>query len=164
MSNIYQIGQEYLELSEILQDNGGELTEELELRLAINESNLVEKSTGYIQVIKSLDSENDIIDSEIKRLQGLKSNRTKTINRLKETVKDAMLIFGKDKIETPLYKITFRSSKSVEIYDADLLPPECLKVEVVTKPISKTDIKKLIDSGKEIPGAKVVENRNLQIK
>jgi len=164
MSNIYQIGQEYLELSEILQDNGGELTEELELRLAINESNLVEKSTGYIQVIKSLDSENDIIDSEIKRLQGLKSNRTKTINRLKETVKDEMLIFGKDKIETPLYKITFRSSKSVEIYDADLLPPECLKVEVVTKPISKTDIKKLIDSGKEIPGAKVVENRNLQIK
>lgn len=164
MSNIYQIGQEYLELSEILQDNGGELTEELEVRLAINESNLVEKSTGYIQVIKSLDAENDIIDSEIKRLQGLKSNRTKTINRLKETVKDAMLIFGKDKIETPLYKITFRSSKSVEIYDADLLPPECLRVEVVTKPISKTDIKKLIDSGKEIPGAKVVENRNLQIK
>ena len=162
MSNIYQIKNEYLQISELLQENGGELTEEIEQALAINEQNLLEKSTGYVQVIKKLDAEVDIIKSEIKRLQGLKDSREKTIERMKQTVSDAMETYEKTTLETPLYKISFRSSKSVEIFDESLLPDNCKKVEV--KPISKTEIKKLIESGQEVPGAKIVENKNLTIK
>jgi hypothetical protein len=162
MSNIFQIQKEYLQISEMLQENGGELTEEIEQLLLINESSLLTKSTGYCQVIKNLDSELLIIDSEIKRLQGLKDSRKKTIERLKESIANAMITFDKDVIETPLYKISFRASKSVQIFDENILPDNCKKIEI--KPISKTEIKKMIDSGIKIPGARIVENKNLTIK
>ena len=162
MANIFQIQSEYIQLMNDIQEQDGELTQELSDRLAIVESDLQTKTQGYVSVIKTLDAECDIIDLEIKRLQSLKKVRNNTIERLKNAISQAMNTFEIDKIETPLNKITFRNSKSVNIIDVEMLPNTCVIIE--RKPISKTEIRKLIESGIEVSGAEIVESKSLQIK
>lgn len=56
-----------------------------------------------------------------------------------------------------------RDSVAVSIDDEKALPADFVVETVTTKP-DKTAIKKAIQSGQEVSGASLVENRNLQIK
>jgi hypothetical protein len=160
---IYQIEQSYNQLAEELIDNGGELTPELSEALAITEEQLQNKSVAYSFVIKQIDSEVDIIDAEIKRLQAMKKTRENASERLKANIKHAMELFNIDEIKTPLVKINFRKSEAVEVDDVNQLPAS-YKVVKVTEQADKAAIKSALESGIEIPGCRIIENRNLQIK
>lgn len=159
--SLYQIEKEYRELAAELIENGGEVTEEQEKALQITQEQLQTKAVNYGFVIKQIDGEVSMIDAEIKRLQGLKKSRVNSIQRLKDTLSNAMTIFEIDEIKTPLITVNFRKSKSVKV-NVDDLPDNCVIIE--RKPISKTEIKKKIESGEEITGAELVTNRNIQIK
>ena len=161
--NIYNIQSEYQQLVNQLIENGGELTPELELALQINKDNFHSKSENYAYITKQFDGEIDIIDNEIKRLQQAKKSREKTIQRLKDTIELAMITFDIDKIETPLIKISFRKSESVEVTDVNELPNE-FKVIKVTESADKLKIKDALKSGMFIEGCSIKTNRNLQIK
>ena len=160
---IYQIEQSYNQLAEELIDNGGELTPELSEALAITEEQLQNKSVAYSFVIKQIDSEVDIIDAEIKRLQAMKKTRENASERLKANIKHAMELFNIDEIKTPLVKINFRKSEAVEVDDVNQLPAP-YKVVKVTEQADKMAIKEAIKNGAEIIGCRIVANRNLQIK
>ncbi len=58
--------------------------------------------------------------------------------------------------------ISFRASKAVDVYDMSILPEAFLKFAEPTA--DKTAIKKSIEEGRNIPGAVLVENSNIQIK
>lgn len=162
MKSIFEISKEYITIIDELEINGGEVTEGIETALAINEGELKQKGVAYVAVIKSLDSEVEIIESEIKRLTALKKARNSIISNLKDRLSNAMQQYGIDEIKTELVKINFRKSKSVNIYDESILPDNCKIVTVST--ISKTELKKRIDAGEKIAGVEIVENLNLQIK
>ena len=161
--SIYQIEQSYNQLAEELIDNGGELTTELSEALAITEEQLQNKSVAYSFVIKEMDAEIDIIDAEIKRLQAMKKTRENASERLRANIKHAMELFNIDEIKTPLVKINFRKSEAVEVDDVNQLPAS-YKVVKVTEQADKMAIKEAIKNGAEIPGCRIVANRNLQIK
>ena len=161
--NIFNIQSEYQQLVNQLIENGGELTPELELALQINKDNFHSKSENYGYITKQFDGEIDIIDNEIKRLQQAKKSREKTIERLKATIEMAMNTFDIDKIETPLIKISFRKSESVEVTDVNELPNE-FKVIKLTETADKLKIKDALKSGIFIEGCSIKTNRNLQIK
>jgi hypothetical protein len=161
--NIYKIQHEYQLLVNELIENGGELTPELELALQINKDNFHSKSENFAYVTKQFDAEMDIIDNEIKRLQQAKKSREKTIQRLKDTIELAMLTFDVNKIETPLIKISFRNSESVEVTDVNDLPNE-FKTIKLTETADKLKIKDALKSGMFISGCSIKSNRNLQIK
>ena len=163
MSSIFKIQSEYQQLVNELIDNGGELTPELELNLQITKDNFHSKSENYAFITRQFDAEMDIIDNEIKRLQQAKKTREKAIDRLKANIEMAMNTFEVDKIETPLIKISFRKSESVEIEDVNQLPNE-YKVIKVTEAADKFKIKDAIKAGIEIIGCYLKTNRNLQIK
>jgi hypothetical protein len=160
--NIYQIEQEYLVLSNDIIEAGGEITPELETALAINKEQLQNKGINYGFVIKSLENDISTIEEEIKRLNALKSSRTKTTELLKSTIKQAMQLYGIEEIKTPTLKINFRKSESVEIDDT-ILNENYFNHKVVSTP-DKTRIKEAIKSGKNITGAVLNVNFNLQIK
>ena len=105
----------------------------------------------------------DIIDNEIKRLQQAKKTREKAIERLKANIEMAMNTFEVDKIETPLIKISFRKSESVEVEDVNNLPNE-FKVIKLSETADKLKIKDAIKSGILIEGCSIKTNRNLNIK
>jgi hypothetical protein len=161
--NIYQIEQEYISLAESIINNGGEVDEATEQALAINKDQLEQKGRGYGFVVKQLENDCDIIDSEIARLRALKDSRSKTIDKLKETVKNAMELYDITEIKTATLKINFRKSESVEIFDEALLTPEYLTTKTTTTP-NKTAIKDAIKAGSEVQGATIKTNNNLTIK
>lgn len=160
--NIFNIQKEYQNLVNELIENGGELTPELEIALQITKDNFHSKSENYAYITKQFASENDIIDNEIKRLQQAKKAREKTIERLKSTIEYAMNTFEVDKIETPLIKISFRKSESVEVEDVNNLPA-LYKVVKVSETADKLKIKDAIKSGILIEGCTIKTNKNLQI-
>lgn len=146
MKSLFEIGNEYLEIYHLLEDNGGEITPEIETALAINKTNLQEKSQNYISLIKEIEGRSRTVEIEIKRLQSLKKRNDTFVLKLKENIANAMRMLEIDEIRTDLNKINFRKSKSVQIEDIEMLPNDCVIIE--KKPISKTELKKELKTAK----------------
>ena len=160
---LFNITEEFLQIEKALIESGGEIDENTEKTLAINKQDLYKKSEGYVSIINKIDAEVNYIDNEIKRLQNLKKIRKNIIERLKASISNAMTIFGIKIIELQLNKISFRKSKSVSIScDIQDLPDNCKIIKV--EPISKTEIRKMIESGTTIEGVEIIEKKSLQIK
>ena len=68
------------------------------------------------------------------------------------------------KVETPIGTISLKSNPpATDIFDESILPKKFLKEKVTYTP-SKTDIKKALQAGEEVPGARLVINTSLTIK
>lgn len=163
MKNIYNIQQEFLQLESKLIENEGELTPEIETALQINRDDLEHKGIQYGYVIKSLESNNDEIDTEIKRLQAIKKSNSNALERLKTTLSTAMQLFEINELKTATLKVNFRKSESVEIEDIDALSPNFITIKQTINP-DRVAIKEAIRRGEFVSGAKLVTNHNIQIK
>ena len=127
-------------------------------------------------LMKVIDGELSVIDKEIKRLTAEKSAR----EHKKEWLKNRVDYFVKRqfiddngnvneeelhkyKLELPHSKISYRKSDSVEVTDFDKLPEQYIKTKIEKSP-DKVAIKNAIKEGKNIDGAKITTNYNIQIK
>jgi len=159
--SLYNIEQEYLEIANQLED--GELSPELETALAINEQQLQGKAVAYAYVIKESEDTVSAIDSEIKRLQGLKKTEQNKAKRLKETISNAMELYGITEIKTETLRLNFRRSEGV-VGESSNLSDEFLKhVPEAFKP-NLTAIKAALKEGRTVEGYEIEERYNLQIK
>jgi seryl-tRNA synthetase len=150
-----------MELASLLETE--ELTPELEQALVINQDQLQAKANNYAKVIVNIQSDADAIDAEIKRLKAMKESKERAITRLKEAVKNAMLVSNIEKIESPLFKLSIRKSEAVEVDMLEGLPSEFVNIKNVMTP-DKLAIKEAIKRGEFVLGARLVDNFNLQIK
>ena len=141
-----------------IRDN--ETLEELETEL---KNALVNKSEGIIKVIRNQESDLEMVTAEIERLTNLKNKMKKEIENFKSYIKFNMKKMELKKVETSLGNISLRQSTATEIYDEASLPKEFLKEKITYTP-SKTEIKKAIESGQEVKGARLVVNTSLTIK
>ena len=159
--NLYEITRDAQELAFLLETE--ELTPELEAMLVINQEQLQAKAGNYAKVIANIQSDSDAIDQEIKRLKAMKDSKDRAITRLKDALREAMLVSTIDKIESPLFKLSLRRSESVEVDIVEALPSQFVNIKnVVTA--DKVAIKEAIKRGENITGARLIENFNLQIK
>ena len=167
MAALWEITQEFLALASLIEEAGGEATDEVMEELAISRENFAHKADGYAKLILKWDSEVDAASAEIKRIQAIKKTKENAVGRLKETLKTALLIFGQEdskgikRFETPLIKLSTRKSTSIEITDEQALPQEAF---VIKREVSKTAIKELLEAGAAIEGASVKENISVVIK
>lgn len=121
MSNIFNIKQELLSIFDELEENGGELTPELEEQLNITQEEFRDKIKSYSNAVKML--ENDIIDikTEKARLNDLQKSKEKTIERLKKIMIDAVELFGDTTKSGSKYldygtgKVSIRNTQVVEV-------------------------------------------------
>jgi hypothetical protein len=160
---LYQIEQEYLNIVQSIIDAGGEITEEQETALSISKEQLQNKGVCYGFIVKELEGNIDLIDLEIKRLQALKKPLVNSIDRLKNNLTQAMQMFDVTELKTPLLKINFRKSESIEVTDIDLLDADFVKT-TITKAADKIAIKDAIKAEIPVRGAVLITNYNLQIK
>lgn len=160
--SLYKITQKQQELFDFILEAEGEITPDVEESLKINAENFESKARGYIWMIKKLEADNITINEEMNRLERIEKRNNKLIDRLKESMKMALEIFGESKkIDT--FTLSLRKSKSVEIINSELIP-EAYRVVKTTETINKTEIKKAIESGLTVAGATIKENQTLQIK
>lgn len=161
--NLFQIELQYIALAELLINNGGETSDEINEALQINQNDLEAKAKGYGYIIFDIENEVTVIDSEIKRLSALKKSRTNTVERLKTTLSDAMQLFQITEIKTATLKINFRKSESIFIENESLLDARFLTIKTTSTP-NKVAIKEAIKAGETVLGACISENFNLQIR
>ena len=159
--NIFQIGSEYQNIIALIEQNNGDLSEDLHEAYINSRDELNNKAKAYIYVIRNKENHIDNINAEIERLREMKWQTEREIDRIKNYLSLAVDQFGN--FETGLHKISNRISKSVEVTDSNLLPKEYLKEKIELTP-DKNAIKKAIESGSDIPGALLVTKSNLQIK
>ena len=121
--NIWQIQQELLGIFDELEENGGELTPELEEQLCITQETLKDKVKDYTNVIKYYKSDIENIKAEQKRLKELADSKEKIINRLSKILITAINQFGEVSksgtafIDYGTGKVSVRRSNSVEVND-----------------------------------------------
>lgn len=160
MKSLYEITTEQKSLINEIELMEGEITPEMEKQLMITESQLQNKSIAYLEVIKRKESFNDLIDSEIKRLQQLKKTNNNLVGRLKDNLLEAVKAFGGFQVGTQ--KFTTRKSSAVIVEDVNSLPKEYKSIKV-TESADKKAIKEALKGGKEIEGCYIQENLNLKI-
>lgn len=178
--NLFEIQESMLNLLEYnVDDQTGEIIEteeefnqlynsiQLDLQTKLDNTNCLQKM---------IDGEIDVIDKEIKRLTAEKRAR----ERKREWLKNRVDYFIKNqftdangnldteglnkyKLDLPHSKIGYRKSDSVEVIDIKQLPKKYIKTKIEESP-DKIAIKDAIKNGKEVKGAKIVTNYNIQIK
>ena len=118
------------------------------------------KVENYIKVMKNLEADIEARKTELDRLKKLNDADKKKIERMKNDLIASMELTGQEKVDTTLFKVSFRRSKSVEV-DMVLFPEQYKKIEYKA---DKAGLKRLLVNGEEIVGAKLVENKNLNIR
>lgn len=79
---------------------------------------IAEKAEAYVKVMRNMTTDIEALDAEIDRLKAMKQRREKAVDRLKESMRSAMLTAGMDKVNTPLGTWSRRMSPwSVTVVD-----------------------------------------------
>lgn len=159
---LYEIAKN-MEVLKMYLDNDDLDRETYNNTLSIIKTELSNKSTSLIHVIKNIESDETMIDNEIKRLKAIKDRKSKNLKNIKEYIKVCMEQMGLNKIETPIGNFSLIKSKSVDIINPVKIPAQYLNTIVEYKP-DKVKIKEAIESGIKIEGAEIVTNNNLNIK
>ena len=118
------------------------------------------KVENYIKVMKNLDADIEARKSEIDRLKKLNDADKSKKERMKTDLATSMELTGHEKVDTTLFKVSFRKSEAVEV--DDFLLPEAYKV--ATWKADKKRLKEDLKNGLEILGAELVERKNLSIR
>lgn len=162
--SLYQIQGDYLELASLLEESGGEITEELEERLSINREELNQKAENYALLIRQIEGKASVIKAEMDRLKALLVSKQNTAERLKENIKRAMDMYDVKTIEGNLVKLTLRNNAaSVKIEEGAKIPKEFL-VKTVNEAPDKKAIKEHLQGGKVIAGVTLVSTKSILIK
>lgn len=157
MSTLYELTGQYLEIYNLDMDDETKQDTLDSIDWAEDYENKVE---NYIKVIKNLDADIEARKNEIDRLKKLNDSDKAKKDRMKTTLEESMELTGHDRVDTPLFKVSFRKSEAVEV--DDLLLPEAYKVATY-KP-DKKRLKEDLKNGLEILGAELVERKNLSIR
>lgn len=163
MNSLYDISQKYVEAFENLNvdEETGEIIDfDIIEALTQQFDEKIENIACYIKnnvsMIAALKAEEATFSDRRKRLE-------RRVDGLKRYITSCMDTVGRDRFETPLCRITFRKSESVNIEDEDKIPAEYIVVVEQRKP-DKAAMKKAIQSGQVIDGISLLEKRNIQIK
>ena len=157
MAKLYELTGIFLEIDEMDVDDETKLDT---LDSIDWEHDFSEKIENCIKVIRNKSARVEAYKTEIKRLQALKSSEEKAVERIKNSISDAMNLTQHDKLDTTLFKVGFRKSKAV-VVDETKLPKKYMKAKWSP---DKETIKELIKSGATIRGAHIEERKNLNIR
>lgn len=162
--SLYQITEEFKALDELLEQEGGEISdasEELESSIAQLLTSKVDACVEYrIQ-------EKDLIElakQRIKQLQDFVKTKENKVKRYDEYIITCLERLDTKKVEGQLHSISIRKpSVSVNILDQDKIPAEYVTVETVIK-IDKNKIRKALEDA-PVEGATLVsEKKSLTVR
>ena len=161
--NLYELNNmltEALQVAENLLDHEtGEIPESWATFLDDIQMERDAKLLGCAALYKSWTREADAIKSEEEALR----DRRKRVEAHAASIKGWMaqnMVAG-EKLSDARCVLSWRKSTSTEVYDSALVPAEYTRTEVIVEKIAVGDALK---SGEVVPGARLIENQNLQIK
>lgn len=161
MSTLFNLSDQYKQVLELIQDSEDDkaLKDTLD---SINDA-IEDKADGYYVVVKTLESENEAIDREVKRLQERKKKNNNGIERLKTTLLEAMEFTGKTKFKTELHNYSIRNNApSLQINDDTKIPKQ-FYVEQQPK-LDKRELLKFVKDNGEFDGVELKCSKSLGVR
>lgn len=118
-----------------------------------------EKTENLAMFIRNLDSE----ATALKEQKNIFAARQKAAENKRDALKEylAMCLQGKP-FKTDRVKVTFRKSEAVKVTDQASLPEQYLYYAEVK--VDKTEIKKALKAGEDVPGCVLEVKQNIQVK
>ena len=156
-----------------LDENGGEITPELERLWQETSESLTAKVDNYNGLINYLSDRSNNIAVRIKQLQALKKTADNSLKRVKEHVKDVMVANGITKLDGAYCKMSLSSSTSTEVDEETALAPYVSRLERLMLPdwitaelkVNKTALKEAFKDKDVTPaGVSFVKNTTLRIR
>ena len=168
MTALYLLTSNYIQLAQTLAEGDFDIaTIQDTIEASGIEDEISIKAQGLEYVARGAEAHNLAIDVEIARLQALKAHRCKVAAGLRSYLLDNMQRAGIERIDCPMFSISIRKNPpAVEIYDPLSIPAEYMVTPEPNPPVAAPDkaaIKKAIQAGKEITGAKLVQGVRLVV-
>lgn len=162
MSTLYQINESmrvWLDLynSEIPD------RERVEVEMKLHEIEVARdvKISNCCGYLKNMLSDEDAIETEIKRLKEKKETISNRIEKFKEYI--GLSMNDGEKWSNGVHSIGWRASSRIEI-EAESEIPAMFVDEKIVQTISNTRIKGAIEAGINVPGARLVKSNNIQVR
>lgn len=156
MSTLYELANEINLLDELIEQNEGEVTPEIEEQLAALTGEHEQKLENICKWVKSL-----IADSLAYREEArVFTDKARRAEAKVDWLKEYVLKHRGSLTKAGVIQLKVRSSESVEVENIDELPEEFKQYKPSAK---KTEIKKELKAGIAVPGAKLVERENLTV-
>lgn len=157
---LYELTDAYNDVLDLLDNEEATMEDLADTLDSINEAIAV-KIDNICRLRKYLDGKTDVYKAEAKRLTTLAKQAENNSDRLKNYVDEQLKKMDIKRLDTELFRLSYRKSDAVNVIDLDAVPDEFKKVTIAA---DKTAIKKAIKEGTEVAGAELVVNQNLQIK
>lgn len=129
---------------------------------------LADKLDAIAWLINDTEKDLAIYNHELEKMTDIKKERDKAkarVDRLQEYIGYIVANSGTTKVRTDKHVYSKRKSEKVEFSDQALIPDQYYKEKVTVKrEPSKTDIKKAIKAGQDVPGAYIATNYKGVIK
>ena len=155
---LYEINQSIQDILDCVDPENGEISDILNNALTELEMAKSEKVLSIGKYLKSIDAEAKALAEEIKNLQG----RKRVLDAKYEHIKNYLIAnaAGESYKDTQCV-ISWRKSETVSIVCLEQIDDEFFQIK---REISKTLIKDAIKAGREVLGAEITVNNNIQIK
>ena len=169
MKSLFEIGAEFQSLYEIANgieyDEDGNIIDNSSLLVELFngiESDLATKCDNTNYIIKEIDSDAEMLEKEIKRLQGKKKVLENKKDRLKELIKNTIAISGQAKVKGKFsFSISDYESFNYDDVSTFGLSDELIKVKTE---LDKTKIKAFVKAGGSVDGLKIETKQKLNIR
>jgi hypothetical protein len=170
---LYEIAQEFGALRVLMESD---LEFDSETGEVVDNSELIEKLFSEISltlgdkldnaayIVAELNTTATALKEEAKRLSDRAAHFTKNAEKLKDLMHFAFNASGEKKITTTKFTFSSRKSESLEI-DKTVTPEDLPRRFVrIKREFDKTKIKEALKADEVIPGARLLEKQNFQIK
>ena len=159
MSSLYEMTQDVLYLQNLLES--GDIDEQI-YHDTIEAMCIDGKMENICKVMRNLERKSDAYKVEIDRMTARKKTLDNSVNRLKDSMLNYMLVANANKVEAGLFTVSLGKSASVAVTDMSQLPKEFLLPQ--DPKVDKKGIADALRKGEEVAGAEFVENPYVTIR
>lgn len=162
MASIYEISDKYKFIQSLIED-GADAEVFAEALNSIN-GELTEKLENYAAVIKNIESDIAGLKSEEQRLAERCKSMESNVKRMKESMRDAMVVAGQTKIKGQKFNFNIQKNRpSLYVLDENLIPRQYVEVVHELK-IDKKAILSDLKNGVAIDGVEIQQGESIRIK
>ncbi|CCW39600.1 hypothetical protein D5F91_08430 [Streptococcus agalactiae] len=127
------------------------------------QSDLENNIEYFVKMLKNVQADAEMYKAEKEAFYKKQKQAEAKVEKYKETIRRAMELSQRKKVDAGMFKVSLRRSKKVEILDETKIPFEYMQEKVEYKP-KKDEISKALKSGIDISGVQLIETESLQVK
>ncbi len=164
MTQLYRIADEYRETLDSIMDEDGCIDETAIEKLNSITEDLNKKGVAMAQFMSNIDADLQAIKAEKERLAKRQATLESRVKWMNEYLKGNMERCGIQAISCPYFTIKIKKSPhSVQVDDESQISENYVKTKV-TKTLDKAQMRRDMQDGAEIPGARLVQGTWLDIR